>query len=155
MRIANFGHAAGEQVATLGQKADHFRIGLARLATLLARGADDIEPAQGFGNVVCVTAVGINNLANFLRRAAGLNPDIEVILTVRRRGVDKARPGIVGDVVASKELDVMREERVERVKRMGAKAERGLIQTSFAPMLSISPSLRTALYAVRRSKTML
>ena len=108
MRIANFCHAARQEIAALGEEANHFRIGFARLAALLARGADDIEPAQGFGNVVCVAAVWINDLADLLRCATGLDPDIEVIFAVRRCGVDEAGTGIVGDVVACEERDVVR-----------------------------------------------
>ena len=109
--IADRRDAAGEEVAALGEEADDFVVRLARLAALLAGRDDDVEALERFGHIVRIATIGIDDLADLLRRVAGGEPDVEVILAVRRRGVYEAGAGVVGDVITGEHRDSMLEER--------------------------------------------
>ena len=109
--IADRRDAAREQVAALGEQADHFVIRLARLAALLARGDDDIETLERLGHIVRIATIRIDDLADLLRRVAGSDPDLEVILAVGRRGVHEAGTSVVGDMLAGKHRHRVLEER--------------------------------------------
>ncbi len=104
MRILVLQPPARDEGAAGDQRLDHGLIGVA-LGTLVVKHT----PAGEARRIRREEAVGIDGVGNaridaaLAQHAVRRHPDVEVVAAVRGRGVDEARAGVVGDVVAVEE----------------------------------------------------
>ena len=117
MRIAVGQPAAGQQVSGLNQLVHHQAVGGTELAGLLALDLQHLGAAEE-GNAVEIGAVGVHGLGDF--PAARFQPDQIIFLAVARRGVDEARAGVVGDVIARQHRHIEAIAGSEAGQRVGA-----------------------------------
>ena len=106
MRILVLELAARDQRARRDQRLDHRLVGVAFLALVGEDAlADEARRFDGEGAVL-VDRVGNARVDLARRSRPARHPQLEVLATMARRGVDEARAGVVGDVVAREERDV-------------------------------------------------
>ena len=116
---------ARKQVVCGDQRLDHPLVGVALLALVV----DDAGRIAGIGaEARCILGIktvvihGERDARGNAARFQGLrvaHPDFKVIAAMARRGVHKARAGIVGDVVAIEQRDGEAIERIESSERVG------------------------------------
>ena len=106
MRILVLEAAARDQHAGLDQRLDHRLVGVALLALVV----DDALAGEAGGllgeGAVLIDGIrdGRIDAARFQRCAIG-GPNLEVLAAMSGRGMDEARAGLVGDVVAGEKRD--------------------------------------------------
>ena len=115
--------AASQKGARVDQGFDDRLVRIALLALVI----DDplsLE-AGGFARESAVLVDGVGDARIDVPRrehARARHPELEVLAAVTGRGVDEARAGVVGDMVAGEEGDVKSKSPTQPVERMPARA---------------------------------
>ena len=159
MRILVLQPAARDEIAGLDEGLDDGLIGVALIALVV-----EDAPAGEARRFLGEEAVGIDRVGDARVDAARRqlpamrHPDVEVVAAMARRGVDEARAGIVGDVLAveKRHVEVVADEacrqrmRAVRFASRSASRRRDLLMVSTLAALN-TPSARASARMIGRT----